>query len=431
MIKESLRRTALFCTCLALSIVAPSPGDAQEATFARDEDGFVETIDQRYIVDPAATLTLEAEIGSIRVDSWTNDEVEIHIEKRIKGRREDRARSAFEEIEVVLSRRDNDVHIRVIDNDESIFFRNRVTVEMNVRVPESCTLDLTTVDGHIEVDAVKSRITARAVDGDIEIRKSDGQIDVGTTDGNIEIDEVNGPVTASAVDGDIEINSTRGPVKARTTDGDIDIRNTRGTVTANSVDGNIDIRRATGLVNATTTDGDIEIRDAQSGVTAKTVDGNIKTDSTVGEVDAGALEGDIHLYDARGFVNAQAARGSIEVYVARTNLDTEQKVSDSLDTALDAETQCNLETTEGDVTIHLPEDLPASIEAEGSSGGLLLSRLWREDIGHIYSDFGMNKSEWGVFFYVQSEASGDINGGGDRIRLKTNSGNIYIRERHR
>ena len=428
---KTLNRVAVYFTWLALFLVAPAPGDAQEATFARDEDGFVETIEQRYTVDPGVTLTLEAETGSVQVESWTNDEVEILIEKRIEGRREDRARSAFEEIEVVLSRRDNEVHIRIVDNDESVIFRNRVTVVMNVRVPESCALDLTTVDDNIGIEQVKGPVTARAVDGNIEIRGVEGLVDAGTTDGNVEIEEVTGSITARAVDGDIEINSTRGHAMARTTDGDIEIRNTLGTVAANSVDGDIDIRHVTGDVSATTTDGDIEIRDAQSAVYANTVDGNIETDTTDGEIDAGALEGNIHLFDARGSVKAQTNRGSIEVYVARTSRDTEQTETDSLYTVRDPETQRNLETTEGDVTIHLPEDLPATIEAEGSSGGLLLSRLWREDLGHIYSDFGINKREWGVFFYVQSEASGDLNGGGDRIRLKTNSGNIYIKERRR
>lgn len=431
MIMKPLYRAVVCCTWLALFIVAPSPGDAQEATFARDEDGFVETIERRYTVDPAATLTLEAEIGSIQVDSWTNDEVEIHIEKRIEGRREDRARNAFEEVEVVLSRRDNEVHIRVVDKDESIFFRNRVTVEMNVRVPVSCTLDLTTVDGNIEIEEVMGPVTARTVDGDIEIRTAEGLVDAGTTDGNVEIEEVTGSVTAHAVDGDIEINSTRGPVTARSTDGDIEIHNTRGTVAAKSVDGNIYIRRVTGDVSASTTDGDISVRGAQSAVTVDTEDGNIETDTTDGEIDAGALDGNIHLFDARGSVKAQAIRGSIEVYVARTSRDTAQTETDSQDTERGPETQRNLETTEGDVTIYLPEDLPATVEAEGSSGGLLLSRLWRDDLGHIDSDFRLNQSEWGVFFYVQSEASGDLNGGGDRIRLKTNSGNIYIKERSR
>ena len=428
---KPLHRSVVCCTWFALSIVAPSPVDAQEATVARDKDGFVETIERRYTVDPGVALTLEAETGSVQVDSWTNDEVEIHIQKRIEGRREDRARNAFEEIEVVLSRRDNNVHIRVVDNDESIFFRNRVTVEMNVRVPVSCTLDLTTVDGTIEIEEVMGPVTARTVDGNIEIRTAEGLVDASTTDGNVEIEEVTGSVTAHAVDGDIEIDSTRGQVMAGTTDGDIDIRNTLGTVAAKSVDGDIDIRHVTGDVSASTTDGDISIRGAQSAVTVDTVDGNIETDTTDGDIDADALEGNIHLFDARGSVNAQAIRGSIEVYVARTNRDTEQTEIDSQNTERDLETQRNLETTEGDVTIYLPEDLPATIEAEGSSGGLLLSRLWRNDLGHIDSDFGLNQSEWGVFFYVQSEASGDLIGGGDRIRLKTNSGNIYIKERSR
>lgn len=388
----------------------------------RDEGGFVEGIEQIYEVERDGTLTLEAEVGSVRVDSWTNDEVEIRIEKRVKGRREDRARNAFNEIEVVLSQQDNEVRIQVVDNGSDYFFRNRVTVKMTLRVPESCALDLSTVDGKIEIDNMKGPVTVRAVDGDIEIRKAEGRIDAGTTDGNIEIEEITGSVTARAVDGDIEINATHGHVTASTTDGDIEIRRTRGTVTANTVDGDIDIRHVTEEVSATSTDGDIEIRDAKSAVNANTVDGNIETNTTEGEVDAGALEGNIHLFDARGSVKAQAARGSIEVYVAQTNLDPP-------DAEPDLDARCILKTTEGDVTIHLPGDLPATIEAEGSSGGLVLSRLWRADLGHIESDFSLNQSELGVFFYVQSEASGNINGGGDRISLKTNSGNIFIKER--
>ena len=446
MMMKTLNRVAVCCTWLALFLVAPLPGNAQEVSFARVEDGFVETIEQRYTVDPGVSLTLEAETGSIQVDSWTNDEVEIHIQKRIEGRRADRARSAFEEIEVVLTRRDNDVHIRIADNDESVFFRNRVTVVMNVRVPESCALDLTTVDGSIEIRNTKGPVTARAVDGDIEIGPADSQVDAVTTDGNIEIEEVTGDVTARAVDGDIEIS------------------NTRGTVTANAVDGNIDIRHVTGEVIARATDGDIEIRAAQSAVNVDAVDGNIETWNTEGNVDASTLEGHIGLFETQGYVNARALRGNIDVEVARTNRDSDSRGKgersfppgsrppepprlpdaeppgspgipgspeppDAEPPDLDA--RCVLDTTEGDVTLYLPGDLPATIEAEGSSGGLVLSRLWRRDIGHIYSDFGMNKSEWGVFFYIQSEASGDINGGGDRIRLKTNSGNIYIKERRR
>lgn len=445
--KKSSCYMAVFGAFMVPFILAPAPCNAQETTFTRDENQFVETIEQRYEVGPEGTLSLEAETGSIEVDSWTTDEVDIRIEKRVEGRRVDRARSAFDEIEVVLSRQDNVVRIQVVDKNESIFRRNRVTVEMTVRVPERYTLDLSTVDGGIEIEDVVGTVTANAVDGDIvieditgpvtavtvdgdiEIGPADGPVDAGSTDGDIEIVDVQGSITARTVDGDIEIESTDGPVKASTTDGDIEIHNTRGTVEAGTVDGNIEIDHSTDEVIARTTDGNIEIHDTQGEITAKTVDGNIGTSATNGDVVADALEGNIHLFDTRGYVDAQAARGSIEVYVARANPDAEQTETDTTDAEPDPETHCRLQTVEGDVTIYLPGDLAASIEAEGSSGGLVLSRLWREDLGHIISDFRLNQSEWGVFFYVQSEASGHINGGGDRILLKTKSGNIYIRER--
>ena len=432
MMIKPLNRTAILCTCVAVFTTAPAPCDAQETTFIRDENGFVERIEQYYEVKPDGSLTLNAEIGSVQVDSWTNDGMEIRIEKRVRARLEERARSAFDEIEVVLSQRDNDVRIEVVDDGSLSFFRKRASVEITVRVPEFCTLDLKTVDGSIEVEDMKGPVTVSAVDGDIEIGPADSQINAGTTDGNIEIADVKGSITASAVDGDIEI------------------RNTQGTVNADAVDGNIDIRHSTGEVSASTTDGDIEIRNTQGAVNVNTVDGRIETMTTAGNVDASTLKGDIGLFDTRGYVKAQATRGSIEVGVARTNRvsdpnntgepslppdsvspDTDPPDADPPDSDQDPETLCNLETTEGNVTVYLPDDLAASIEAEGSSGGLLLSRLWREEVGHINSDFGLNQSEWGVFFYRQSEASGDINGGGDRIRLKTNSGNIYIKERIR
>ncbi len=400
----------------------------------RDEDGFVESIEQRYTVDSEGSLTLKAEIGSVQVDSWTNDEVKIHIEKRMNARREQRARSAFDEVDVVLSRQDNDVHVRVIDKKKSIFLRNlrnRVSVKVTVRVPEPYALDLSTVDGSIVIKNTKGPVTARAVDGGIEIGSADSQVNAGTTDGNIEIADLTGSITARTVDGDIEVDSTKGHVKASTTDGDIEIHNTRGSVIANAVDGSVDIRHVTGDVIARTTDGDVEIHSTQGAVTAKSVDGRIETRATEGDVDASTLKGDIDLYGTKGYVKAQAVRGSISLDVARTNSDTDRAGPGPQNIDQDPDTRFLLETTEGDVTIYLPEDLAASIEAEGSSGGLLLSRLWRDEVGRVYSDFGLNQSEWGVFFYRQSEASGDINGGGNRIRLQTHSGNIYIKERNR
>ena len=139
-------------------------------------------------------------------------------------------RSAFEEIEVVLSRRDDDVHIRIVDNDESIFLRNRVTVEMTARVPERYTLDLSTVDGNIEIENMKGPVTAIAEDGSIDIRHVTGDVIARTTDGDIQVRDAQSAVKVDSGDGNIETWSTEGRVEASTLEGDIGLFDTLGAV---------------------------------------------------------------------------------------------------------------------------------------------------------------------------------------------------------
>ena len=202
-----------------------------------------------------------------------------------------------------------------------------------------------------------------------------------------------------AVDGMIEIVTAHGDVFARTTDGNIKIENARALVTARAVDGKIDISDANGDINASTTDGNIRVGNVHGTVTTKAVDGNIR------------------IQNAHGSVSAISTDGNVEAALVVT--------------APGLNPRCHLISAEGDVTIHLPENLAASIEAEVSSGGLVLSRLWRDEVGRLQSDFGLNKSEFGVLHYNRIKAHGDINGGGDLIRLESTSGNVFIRKRGR
>ena len=394
-------RSIWIVSIVGVFVASADTCSAQESTLMRDGSEFVEKTERDYAVGPEGMLTIDADYGSVRIESWTRDEVDILVEKRYKGHRDERARQTFEHLRVETSHKENEVGIRVDNQNEGAvwYLLNSVSLEMRVQVPETFNLDVKTVDGKIIIGNMKGVVTAGAVDGNIKIASAEGDVNTSTIDGNTRIGNARANVTAEAVDGMIEIDSVEGYVSAKTTDGNIKIKNARAHVTASAVDGKIDISDADGDVNASTTDGNIWIGNVRGMVTTKAVDGNIKIENAYRDVSAVSTDG---------------------------NVEATLMVSDS---GLDP--RCHLVSAEGDITIHIPDDLAASIEAEGSSGGLLLSRLWREEVGHINSDFGLNQSEWGVFFYRQSEASGDINGGGDRIRLKTNSGNIYIKERIR
>lgn len=56
---------------------------------------------------------------------------------------------------------------------------------------------------------------------------------------------------------------------------------------------------------------------------------------------------------------------------------------------------------------------------------------WRDDDYRIYSDFDLEMEDDDDRYRSRITAQGDINGGGDRIRLNTTNGDIYIRKSNR
>ena len=50
----------------------------------RDGNEFVEKTERNYALDPEGTLTIDADYGSVRIESWRSDEVDILVEKGIR-----------------------------------------------------------------------------------------------------------------------------------------------------------------------------------------------------------------------------------------------------------------------------------------------------------------------------------------------------------
>ena len=57
-----------------------------------DGRGHVEQIEEKYAVDPGGTLTVDADLGSIRVEPWSRNEVDVSVEKSIRMIDDGRAR---------------------------------------------------------------------------------------------------------------------------------------------------------------------------------------------------------------------------------------------------------------------------------------------------------------------------------------------------
>ena len=259
-----------------------------------DGGGHAERIEEQYAVEPGGTLTVDADLGSIHVEPWSQNEVDVFVEKRIRMVDDGRARQELEEVEVEISQHRDGVRVDV--DRPGWFKKNRISVKMRFRVPETYNLDLKTSGGDIETGDLKGNINARTAGGDV---------DIGTVS--------EGDVTAGTAGGDVRIRGGGRETALSTTGGDITVDRADGGVTAKTTGGNIEIGDTNGDVDAKTTGGNIEIGKVQGNVTAGTVGGNIEIGPTLGDVDVKTIGGSIDIDDVGGTVNSSALGGRVTI----------------------------------------------------------------------------------------------------------------------
>jgi DUF4097 and DUF4098 domain-containing protein YvlB len=137
------------------------------------------------------------------------------------------------------------------------------------------------------------------------------------------------------------------------------------------------------------------------------------------EIESGA--GSIRLASARGRVQAQTGGGSIQLDGA-TSVQAETAAGGIVVKLLagsDRRSNSSLETSAGDITVYLANDLAISIRAEIEVAN-----------GHtIRSDFSDIRvsTEGGQWGPKTVTAEGQLNGGGPVLKVRTNSGSVNFR----
>ena len=160
-------------------------------------------------------------------------------------------------------------------------------------------------------------------------------------------------------------------------------------------------------MDARTGGGGISVEGSGGPVVAKTGGGSISVDGSGGPVVVKTGGGSISIEEARGYIEAKTGGGSITAELA---------IDDP-----EVDTHCTLETGGGDITIYLPAELQATIDAE-----LRLKRPKRTYT--ITSDFPL-EIEGDPDSSDRLTARGTMNGGGGLIRLRTTNGDVRIEKR--
>ena len=360
--------------------------EKQVQGFSKTEQGsYIERTETTIEAVRGGVLHLVTKQGDVEVDTWRRDEVRVVVEKRSDVSDEAQALALFEAFQVTTTPASDTVQVRAGAREGDSLAS--VTVRLVVRVPSQFG---------VYIETAKGGIVISDLGGDVEARTEWGGVTLNSVKGDVMAETGAGGITMNNVDGSMELKTGRGGITFNTVNGDVNAETGAGGITVNSGAGSVEVKADR---------GDIAINQRKGDVKAETGGGGIKVKDLSGPVVVRTREGKIEISGALGYIEATSESGSIEA---------ELRIADD-----GVDTHCKLLTGSGDVTIYLPKELAATIDAE-----LRIEGLARRDWA-IYSDFPIDIGEESESRIV---GRGEINGGGDPIVLRTKNGDIRIKK---
>ena len=216
------------------------------------------------------------------------------------------------------------------------------------------------------------------------------------------------PIAGSNLDvavgvADVEVGEIRGSARVQTVAGEIKLGMVMGDCIAVSHGGPIDLGDILGTLEASTEAGDIVVRSVRDGGRVATAGGLIRVLYSGGPITLQSGGGDIILRQAAGPVSAKTLSGDITI-----TADPNQKTP-----------RISAHTAQGNIAVNLSPKFGADIDAV-----ILTSDA---DVNSIHSDFtGLQIKSDQVGSKTRIHATGKVNGGGERVELYAEEGDIHI-----
>ena len=168
--RHPFRATALCFGLLLLAAFGVVPGYAATKDF-----------NQTYPLQPCGTFELQNVNGSVDVQGWDRNEVEIHAVKTAKEHEAD-----LDRVSIEVDARPDSVSVSTrYPQNEGV----EVAVEYTIHVPHRVHVEhIGTVNGTLRISGLENVEDLHTVNGDIEAFEAGGNIHAHTTNGNVHLE---------------------------------------------------------------------------------------------------------------------------------------------------------------------------------------------------------------------------------------------------
>ena len=346
-------------------------------------------------------LVLSTDLGCIQVHTRDTDRVEYHAVLSTDASKPD-AQEILEQFNLVARPEAGRVVLR--GQVLSSKLTGRLWVMFDVSVPRKYNLELTTRGGNISSDDIDGGVSLATTGGNISIGQVGGAAKLETGGGHITVRDVAGDLSAVTGGGHIVAGNIAGAATLRTSGGHIRVASIGGIARLGTGGGNVSVEKVAKELFADTGGGQIEVGEAAGIVRARTAGGGIRVVRASGPATLESSSGSIYLTQVDSPVRASTSAGGITAWFGN---------------AAKLPGGCDLQSSDGDIVVYIPKELPITIDASiqlGGAHGFIVDPELPIKVSYDGESNGKHVIR----------AAGELNGGGELLRLRTVAGNIRL-----
>jgi DUF4097 and DUF4098 domain-containing protein YvlB len=397
-LKQAIKLASIGVVVIALASLAL----CQETRVYREGSGWVQEMTGD--LGAARSLRVKLASGSVKVQGGAQAGITYVIHRRAYTSSEQQARHEFESYRISTTLKGDTAWIVA----ESGGGDRKCSDDFVITVPRSLeSAKIETGGGNVNATGIAGRVEIESGGGNLHADDIGGEVKAETGGGTIEIGSVGGDAALETGGGSIKIGSVKGEIKAESGGGNLVVLSGLQGVVLETGAGSIRVEKCGGAVKATTGGGSVDLGEIGGPAQIETGAGSIRLASAKGRVQAQTGGGSIQL-DGATSVQAETSAGGIVV-----------KLLSSAAAPAGARTNSTLETSAGDITVYLANDLAISVRAQ-------IEIANGQTIRSDFSDIRVS-SEGGAWGPKTVTAEGQLNGGGPVLKVRTNSGNVNFR----
>src|SRR5438128_5200316 len=208
--------------------IARSVGAALTGVDEDDGETREETIEKDFTVAGMPRLRVRNVSGETSIRAGDTGHVRVTARKHVRGGSADRARRLFENVEVRIEQRGNDILVEphLYEQERSwldLFRGKRFRVDFDITVPRECAIDAQTVSGDLDLNGTRGPARVESVSGDVNIADVQGPMRLKSVSGDVQCTDYVGAVEGSSVSGDVDIRGRVRACELHTVSGDISV----------------------------------------------------------------------------------------------------------------------------------------------------------------------------------------------------------------